>query len=228
MPGSALAWVGHGPAKGGYLRAMRKRPRGDALDRLEYEDRALLELARTFADEGLDRRQHGEIIELFIEHLAIREAARELVAERLTKVDELRGQADRLRAGTVERRADLARLEELGRGVQATNLNQGQDVDAVVADILPGLRRHIDGELGEIIPAIRRRVSAQQRAKLLPTARYVVHHAPVHPGAHERKWYDRIGPLVRLHALYDALRGFPGGGAKPKAEVGLPGGQKVP
>jgi hypothetical protein len=207
---------------------MRNTPRGDALDRLEYEDRALLELARAFGDDSLDRRQHGEIIELFIEHLAIREAARELVADALAAVDELQGEAARLKADTVEQRADLARLEELGRGVQPTNLNQGQDIDAVVTDVLPGLRRRIDGELGEVIPEVRRRLSAQQRSKLLPTARYVVRHAPVHPGVHRRRWYERIGPLVRLHAVYDFLRGFPGGGAKPKAEVELPSGQKVP
>jgi hypothetical protein len=206
----------------------RGRPKGDALDRLEYEDRALLELARAFADEGLDRRQHGEIVELLIEHLAIREAAREIVADGLAKVDEVRGLADRLRAGTVARRADLVRLEELGRGVQPTNLNQGQDIDAVVAEILPALRQHVDAELGEIIPEVRRRLPLERRAKVLRSARYVVRHAPTHPGVHPRRWYERIGPLVRLHAVYDFLRGFPGGGAKPNAEVELPSGEKVP
>lgn len=207
---------------------MTKSTRADALDRLEYEDRALLELARVFGDDSLDRRQHGEGVASLIEHLAIREAARELVADGLAEVDELRGEAARLRADTAEQRGHLARLEELGRGVQATNLNQGQDIDAVVVDVLADLRRRIDGELGEVIPEIRRRLSAEQRSKLLPTARYVVRHAPTHPGVHDRRWYERIGPLVRLHAVYDFLRGFPAGGAKPKAEVELPGGQKVP
>jgi len=200
----------------------RRRPRGDALDRLEYEDRALLALVRAFGDDSLDRRDHDEVVGLLVEHLAVREAARELVAESLVKVDEVRVQAERLAAGTVEGRADLVRVEELARGVQATNLDQGQDVDAAVAEILPGLRHHIGADLGEIVPEIRRRLSAEERAKVLPTARYVVRHAPTHPGAHARRWYERIGPIVPVHALYDFLRGFPRRGAKPSAEVEIP------
>jgi hypothetical protein len=205
----------------------RSRLRADALDRLEYEDRALRELVEAFGDESLDRRQHGEVVSLLVEHLAIREAARQHAADGLDQVDEVQELADGLRAGTVDRPIDLVIPEELGGGVQAANRDQGQDIDAVVARILPGLRRNIDADLGQIIPEVRRRLPIERRAELLPSARYVVRHVPTPPGVRARPVYERIGP--RLRALYDLVRGFPSGWAKPRVEVEAPStGDRVP
>jgi hypothetical protein len=191
---------------------------GDAIDLLDYEDRAVSELLRAFSDDALDRSQHGEVVKLLVEHLAVRQAAREELADVVAAVPPLAAVERRLRAGIPERRAELRQLDELTRGVEPINVNQGQDVDAVVTRVRPALEAEIRDDLEDLVPALRRTLTDRQRAKV-PSTRYVRHHAPTHPGAHRRRWYDRVGPLARLHALYDALRGFPGGGLEPSAEV---------
>ena len=191
---------------------------GDAIDLLDYEDRALAELLTAFCDDALDRSQHGEVVKLLVEHLAVRQAARQEVADAVAAVPALADVEHRLRAGTADRRTELRELDELTRGVEPINVNQGQDADAVVARVRPRLEQEIREDLEELVPALRRRLTDRQRRRL-PSARYVRHHAPTHPGPHGRRWYDRIGPLVRLHAIYDYLRGFPSGGSKPSAEV---------
>lgn len=102
------------------------RTQGDALDRLEYENKAVRELLRAFADDDLDRSKHGEVIKLFTEHLAIREAAREYVVESIGAVPELRDVSERWKDGTSERRRRLARLEESTRGVEAINVTRAR------------------------------------------------------------------------------------------------------
>jgi hypothetical protein len=192
--------------------------RGDALDQLEYEDLALQKLLDAFADPSLDRMQHGVAGKLIVEHLAVREAARELVADGLEKAPELAWASDKLRSGTERRRQRLSVLDEMARGVQPVNINQAQDFDRAVAEMQGDLRSEIKTDLEEVVPVVRRMAGPRTR-KLLPSARYVRAHAPTHPGVHRRRWYDRFGPLVRLHALYDVLRGFPTGGTQPSAEV---------
>jgi hypothetical protein len=174
----------------------RGKTTADALDRLEYEDRALLQLVGVVGDGTLDLRQRDELVQQLVAHLAVREAARELVVEGLAEVDDVRDQAERLRAAAPDRSAD-------------------------VAQILPRLRRHIEADLGEIIPEIRRRVSAEGRAKVLPTARYVVRHAPMPHRLHKRKRLERIQPRAHLHALHEALRGVRGARTKRSAEAAL-------
>ncbi|MDE3087643.1 MAG: hypothetical protein KGJ77_12895 [Acidobacteriota bacterium] len=191
---------------------------GDAIDLLEYEGRAVSEILAAFSDDSLDRSQHGEVVKLLVEHLAVRQVAREELADALSGVPALADLERRLRDEVPERRAELRRLDELTRGVEPINVNQGQGTDAVVARVRPRLEEEIDFDLDELVPALRRRLTDRQRARL-PSARYIRRHAPTHPGAHGRRWYDRIGPLLRLHAVYDHLRGFPTGGVKPSAEV---------
>lgn len=191
---------------------------GDALDQLEYEDQALEKLLAAFDDPNLDRRQHGIAAKLLVEHLAVREAARELLADGIAEEPELSWASERLRSGTERRRARLRTLDEMARGVEPVNVNQAQDFDRAVEELRGDLEREIHTELDEVVPAVRRMAGRHTRAGL-KSARYVRSHAPTHPGAHERRWYDRIGPLVRLHALYDWLRGFPTGGSRPSAEV---------
>lgn len=191
---------------------------GDALDQLEYEDQALQKLLAAMADTSLDRREHGVTGKLLVEHLAVREAAREMVADGLRRVPELEWASDRLRSGTERRRERLVALDDMARGVQPVNLNQAQDFDGAVAEIRDDLLEEIRVELDQVVPVVRRTAGARRR-KLFPSAKYVRRHSPTHPGVHRRRWYERFGPLVRLHAVYDALRGFPTGGSLPSAEV---------
>jgi hypothetical protein len=124
-------------------------------------------------------------------------------------------------SGVAQRRSHLRRLDELARGVEAINVNQGQSFDAAVAEIRPALTDDIREDVEELVPLLHDRLDERTRHKLFPSARFVRAHAPTHPGAHGRRWYERISPLVRLHAAYDFLRGFPKGGSKPSAEVAV-------
>ena len=191
---------------------------GDAIDLLDYEDRAVTELLGAFSDDTLDRVQHGEVVKLLVEHLAVRQVAREELADAVAGVPALAALERRMRDGVAERRTELRRLDELTRGVQPINVNQGQDTDAAVAQARPRLEEEIRFDLEELVPSLRRQLTDRQRAHL-PSARYIRRHAPTHPGPHGRRWYDRIGPLLRLHAVYDYLRGFPTGGVKLSDEV---------
>jgi hypothetical protein len=209
----------YGRGRTGYVTSVTDpAPHGDAIDLLDYEDRAVSELLAASSDAALDRSQHGEVVKLLVEHLAVRQVAREELADVVAGVPALAALERRMRAGVPERRAELRELDELTRGVEPINVNQGQDTDAVVARLRPALEEEIRYDLEELVPALRRQLSDRQRAQL-PTARYIRRHAPTHPGPHRRRWYDRVGPLLRLHAVYDYLRGFPTGGLKPSAEV---------
>jgi hypothetical protein len=168
-----------------------------------------------------DRLQHGMLGRLFVEHLAVRQAAREAVAVGLAPEPTAADLAERLEIGLTERRGELARLDELARGVQPINLNQGQDFDGTLAPVARAVRDEIRTDLGDLIPAVRSRVSAEQLRRLLPSARRVRHHAPTHPHPGGRRRHERFAPLVRLHAFYSWMRGFPRNGLRPSEEVSL-------
>jgi hypothetical protein len=191
---------------------------GTALDLLEYEDRALLHVLDEFEAEE-DRLQHGMLGRLFVEHLAVRQAARESVADRLADVPAAADLSERLEFGLRERRTELARLDEMGRGMQPINLNQGQDFDGTLAPIARTLRDEIGHDLADLIPALRSRIPQAQLKQLLAGARRVRRHAPTHPHPRGRRGHERFAPLVRLHALYDWLRDFPRNGLRPSEEV---------
>jgi hypothetical protein len=201
-----------------------KPPDGDALDQLEYEDRALEKILEEF-ERSSDRLEHGVAGKLFVEHLAVREAARETIATALEADgvdDALADIGKRLADGTERRRRALVRLDELARGIQPINLNQGQDFDAAVEEVSSSLRGEIASDLNDLLPRLRAQIGSEQRRDLLPAARTVRKHAPTHPHPGGRRWYERFRPLVRLHAVYDWVRGFPTGGAVPMREVDLP------
>lgn len=58
----------------------------DALDQLRYEDIVLRHLLDAMADASCDDPTHGRMVKLFVERLAVREAARELVGEALAQL----------------------------------------------------------------------------------------------------------------------------------------------
>jgi hypothetical protein len=201
---------------------------GDVLDLLRYEDHAVRQVLHEFESSADDspqgRLQHGHAGKLLVEHLAIREAAKEQLADSLALVPETSDIARALMAGEDSRREALAQLDEMARGIQAINLNQGQDFDAEVRTVSDLLMQEITEELTKTIPALETQLSAQVRKKF-PRAKYVRKHAPTHPNPGGRQWHERFGPMVRLHALFDFFRGFPTGGAKPSREPRLPGGE---
>jgi hypothetical protein len=202
-------------------RVRRRRPQGTALDQLEFEDRALLEVIDDF-QYGDEPRRHGMAGKLLVEHLAVREAAREQVAAVLQSEPACRELGGSLAGDVPAHRKALAKLDELARGVQPVNLNRGQDFDAFAVPVARLMREEILHELQRTIPAIRATCPAKVLERRLPRARWVRSHAPTHPHPDGRRRYERFAPLVRIHALYDWLRGFPTGGTRPSKEFGLP------
>jgi hypothetical protein len=195
---------------------------GDALDLLEYEDRALLRLFSEFDDPELVQADHGVVGKLLVEHMAVREAAKEevggaLATSAITPPQDL---VLFLNAGVEPRRAVLTRLDELARGIRPINLNQGQDYDGAVAEARSRLGDELRMELDTIIPALREWCRSVDAREVFRSAKFVRGHAPTHP-SRRRHWYERLAPIVRLHAIYDFLRGFPTKGAKPSAEFGF-------
>jgi hypothetical protein len=222
-PGWAAAGSWDCRARYGYIRSMTRRPKPDAIDQLQYEDMVLRRLLGAMGDEKRDRPTHGRIVKLFVERLAVRQAARELAGEALASVPKLSDVGARLQACTVEDRGALDHLDEMTRGIAPPNINQAQDVDRAVSNAAPHLLEEIDEDQLELIPAVRERMDARLRRKVLPSASYILNHCPLHPGAHQRRWNDHIGPLVWIHAVYDYLRSLPVGGIKPRSRVAIPG-----
>ena len=197
---------------------------GDALDQLLYEDRAILEILDRFEDGEADPLVHGDAGKLLVEHMAVREAAKEHVATALEGVPGEQDTSAALRGDEERRRDLLRRLDEMARGLRGVNLNQGQDFDGTAQRAAALLRSEIDAELRSGIPRLRERLGPARSD--LPSARFVRRHAPTHPRS--RDSYRRAGPLVRLHAVYDFLRSFPTGGAKLSREVRLPANDNRP
>jgi hypothetical protein len=189
-----------------------------ALDQLEYEDLAIAHILDEF-DTQRDRLRHGMLGRLFVDHLAVRQAARETVAAALARLPTASDLGERLVIGMHERRRELASLDELTRGVQPMNLNQGQDFDGAMAPIAQAVRDEIETDVHDVIPAVRTRVPADQLHDVLPSARHVRRHAPSHPHASGRRLHERFAPLVRLHALYDRLRDMPRITQRPREEA---------
>jgi hypothetical protein len=217
-----------GKQRSGYVKGMTRSSKRDAIDQLEYEDLVLPRLLRAMGDENRDRPTHGRIVKLFVERMAVRQAARELVGDALVRVPQLSEFGARLQAPVPAERAALDHLDDMTRGIAPNNVNQSQDVDSAVSEAAPRLLEEIREDLSELIPSVHRCMDTELRRKALPSASYVLRHCPLHPGAHERRRIDHIGPLVWLHAVYDYLRSVPVGGVKPKALVTIPGEGPVP
>jgi hypothetical protein len=97
------------------------KARPDAVDQLEHEDRLVTTLFEEFAATLGDKWKHGSAGELLVQHLAVREAAKQLIAETLSTHDGLEELSRDLVGEAEERRRHLDRLDEMARGVQPTN-----------------------------------------------------------------------------------------------------------
>lgn len=189
---------------------------GDSLDLLSEQDKVL---AAIFADwersdpasantEGGAVRlafDHGTLGKLLVGHAAVRVAAKRDIERVLRKAgqDDL---ADQLTSKLRRARELLDRLDELARGVEAVGVSGSADFAHVVDELAQTIRSDLGTEPATLVPRIA--AALGERRKELHSARHVAAHAPSHPGTTER-WYDDVPVLVRLHALYDQLRGYP-------------------
>lgn len=99
--------------------------------------------------------------------------------------------------------------------MQGIYLNSNVDFDAEMDKMAARLDVEVPRDL-EVIPALLAGLGNRQGA--MPSAAYLSRHSPLHPSP-RRRWYQRFGPLVRIHALYDHYRGFPAGGSVPLSDV---------
>ena len=193
---------------------------GDALDSLELQDEIIRDLYRQW-DHGRAQLEHGDSVnvrwekgsaaKLVLQHVAVRESAKEAVAGRLREINE-HALADRMEGEGVFRRRAIDRCDELIRGHQAITVN-GVEIDTAMADLEGIVLGELAGELREIVPEAKP-VLGSSGERGLPSARHIRTHSTTHPSP-EARWYDKVGPFKALRALYDHLRTSPRGGTRP-------------
>ncbi|MBO0727793.1 MAG: hypothetical protein J2P57_00955 [Acidimicrobiaceae bacterium] len=184
---------------------LQDRMLGDLFEKWEQDTDSLIE-----ADSVHVRWERGSAVKLLLQHLAVREAAMQAIETGLERRghDDLARRVDR--AG-VERRTEIARLDELVRGKVGMNTNI-PEVDEVVLALAEIFKREARDDPA-LVAAVDNRLGREGRDDL-PSARYVRIHSPTYPSPTPR-WYDRIGPVKALRALYDHLRGSPAGVRAP-------------
>ncbi|HWG73624.1 MAG TPA: hypothetical protein VG184_06185 [Acidimicrobiales bacterium] len=195
----------------------------DALEVIGVQNKTLGELFAAWGDatdelkqgDSVDTRwERGSADKLILQHLAVRESAKEVVAKRLAEA----GHAElgrKLEGDGPGRRKAISRLDELTRGLEAINLNR-PDIDEVIKEVGGIFEAESQAESQEVLPSIREALGPAT-ARDLPSARHVRTHSPTHPNPVPR-WYDKVGPLKAVRALYDHLRGTPHGGTTPDVD----------
>jgi hypothetical protein len=196
----------------------------DALDVLEEQNRVIAEHLTRWQQETTELEQHDDVrirwqrgseAKLLLQYFALRESAIGDVCKRLQQTDHT-DLAERLEASGVRRRTAIASLDEQIRGLQAMNANTPETTDVIrqLADIF---NNEATNDFA-LIPAMEVALG-EPGERGLATARHVRTHSPTHPNPHP-KWYDKIGPIKVIRALYDHLRGSPSGGTKPGVDEG--------
>ena len=152
---------------------------------------------------------HGTIGKLLLEHAAVRLAAADDIARVLQDVGRTR-EARRLEETNRLVRPLLDQMYDNSRGIQPISVaitpgfieaSGSSSKTCCVAELGGGPESLARFELTAAL--------GQERAQLR-SAKFIRKHAPAHPGP-ERRWYDRVPALLRVHAAEDRLRGFPWG-----------------
>jgi hypothetical protein len=188
---------------------------GDALDQLEREDhalRAIFDRIETVPDAS----QRGQAIQLFVEHLAIRQASREQVAGALTGHPGLGDLSQAMSERTADRRAELSELHELTHGVTTLDLNRVPTLGAALHRVAASLWDEIRYEIDELIPAVRSRTNLTRQE--LPSAAYVARRARLHPRADAPLAPRRPALGRRVATIYDWVRRLPPSGQSREPE----------
>ena len=114
----------------------------DALDVISSQDTTITELfvmwrrttEQLLEAENVDLRwRRGSAVKMLLQHLAVREAAKDALVRRLRE-DGHNDLASKLDGDAVSRREHIATLDELARGQQAISLNF-PEIDQVIVDL---------------------------------------------------------------------------------------------
>jgi hypothetical protein len=161
-------------------------------------------------------RDRGTAGKEIMEQSALRLAAIDDVARVLRQVDEGR-LAMVLDRNAVAARRITARLDDLSRGVSAIDLRYSDEF----YDRIDQLRHLLADELDHQDDMLEQldHVLGSRRSDLR-SAPFIRGHAPIHP-SELHHWYQDIAPVVRIHALYDRVRSFPGAESTPTSDVDI-------
>ncbi len=194
------------------------RTSGDALDLFVEETDLLRQLfakwntttpERTMGDAAVPTKwDHGTIGKLLLEHAAVRLAAGEDIARVMEEI------------GRGRESSCLEETNHLVRPILDQMYDNSRGIQPIAVAITPGFIEAVE-QLQEFLrPELGGAAERQARSELtvalgperarLRSAKFIRKHAPAHPGP-ERRWYDRVPALLRLHAAEDRLRGFPWG-----------------
>ena len=186
--------------------------RDDALDVLKGEDQNLVELFdQFFASTGsavTARTRHGNLGKQLVRRMALREAARDHLADALGTTT-LSDVSARFYQNTARRRQAIDHIEEMSRGIQGIYLNTHQDFDGAVADLRDIVQPEIAWELKSAIPFVESTIPAEQRTRIFRSARYLRKHAPISLNPEGPKWYEHYGIISRLLTIWGHLRSLP-------------------
>lgn len=188
--------------------------RGDALDVLEREDnriRLLFERLAAPANRSpvIERYDRGNVCKQLIRRVAIRESARDDIADALAKDGRFTAVTDRLGEHRELRRETMDHMEHMARGIQGIALNEGQDFDGAVTALESVISPEIDWELNEGIRLIAEALPDDARAHVLHSARYLGRHGPSHLRPNGTRWYQRMPLVRRMMTVRGHLEDYP-------------------
>ncbi len=198
----------------------------DVLDLLAHEDELVMKAIAdldAFHDPGPGRpgdpdaqrrgidaaRDRGNIEKFLLEHFAVRLAARECLVREVSGHERAGLSVSALARDDTEWREVLDRLDAMSRGVAAYELDLGQDFGTVLAQACVMAADEIAEELNTVIPDLVDALAPDERRRLLSRAETVRRHAPMHPNPNGPHFYERIGPVERVHTGWDHLRAMP-------------------
>lgn len=195
------------------------RRSGDAFDLFVDESDLLPRLFRAWddtmpdqslgADVVIAKWDHGTIGKLVLEHAAVLLAASEEIERVLQETSSSRQTCSDLQEMSRGIRPVLDEMYDASRGVQPMSVAISPPFIEAVKQLASVLKPRLGSSEQHPTKENVRTALGSERARLR-SAQFIRKHAPAHPGT-ERRWYDRVAFLLRIHAAEDRLRGFPWG-----------------
>jgi hypothetical protein len=187
----------------------------DSLDLLEQVSGNIRELLATWDALAPDGRDPREAVSAARDRGTAGKELMEQAALRLAAIDDvshlLRASGHGNIALLLDRNSPHARrltsrLDEQSRGTSAIDLRYSQDFSDAIEQLRDVWADELDHQ-SEIVDQAGRALGP--RRSDLHSPDFIRGHAPIHPSEHHH-WYQDIPLVVRIHALYDRARSFPG------------------